>query len=160
MEELVATGALQPVLASDFTLVGGSVRAQEVELEIQDRDRHSYRITLALAGSNRGTPDGQGARFLYYLAASERPPNPRATTALLALAALFDGAIPETALARCAGGDAPRGDRRYPRRLALASAVLEWSIVMASILYALRAIRPAGRDDPAGVDSRVAGRDA
>jgi hypothetical protein len=62
---------------------------------------------------------------------------------LLAAAALFDQAIPETALERCTGTE-QQGDRRYPRALILASAVLEVLVILAAVVFGLRAIRPVG----------------
>jgi len=141
LTDLVAAGGLQPVLQDEFTILRGDVGGQQIELEIEDRIHHSYGITLALPGSKSGRPDGQGQRFLFYLAPTSSP-NPRATTALLAAASLFDGVIPDTALARCSEGGEPHADRRYPRALILASAVMDVVIVLAAILFGLRAIRP------------------
>jgi hypothetical protein len=142
LTRVVAAGGLQPVLQDEFTIVRGDVGGQQIELEIEDRIHHSYGVTLALPGTKSGRPDGEGQRFLFYLTPTTAP-NPRATTALLAAAALFDGAIPDTALAQCSGGGGEtHADRRYPRALALASALADVVIVLAATLFGLRAIRP------------------
>jgi hypothetical protein len=149
LSDLIAAGRLEPVLQSELTFAKGAVGSQQIELEIRDQAQRPYGVTLALPGTKVGTPDGQGARFLFYLSASPGPPNPRATRALLAAAVLFDGAIPDTALGRCAGGDESHTDRRYPRTIALASAMVEVSIIVAAIVFGLFAIRPrreAARD--------------
>jgi hypothetical protein len=94
-----ATDALQPVLRSGFTVTRVDVRDDEIELEIQDQRSSPYGITLALRGSKRSAaPDGQGRNFLFYFTPSPAPANPDAATALLAAAARFDQAIPDTAL--------------------------------------------------------------
>jgi hypothetical protein len=147
MSNVVATGALQPVLGEDFTLVRGDIRDNQIELEIEDRAHQSYAVTLALQGARTEPADGHGRNFQFYLAPSTSPPNPRATAVLLGVAAQFDQGIPDTALAPCGGGDEDRGvggramgDGRYPRVLFLASAVAEVLIVVAAILFALRTI--------------------
>jgi hypothetical protein len=144
LTELVAAGRLQPVLPSDFTLVRGDIRADQIELEIRDQAQHSYGIALALAGSRGGTPDGQGRNFLFYLTPSPESPNERAAQALLAVAALFDEAIPDAAMQSCSGKDAPRGERRYPRTLSLAGAVVDVLIVLAATVFGLRVVRRRG----------------
>lgn len=149
-ENLVAAGALQPVLQSGFTLKGVGVRATQIEVEIEDGVHRSYGITLALPESQGGKPDGEGDHFLFFLAASPGPPNREATTALLALASVFDHAFPETALECPARGDhAPPEERRCPRALALASALVEVAVevavLLAAILFGLRAIRSQAR---------------
>lgn len=140
MSDLVAAGALAPVLGSDLTLARGDVRGDQIELVFHDQAQHSYSITLALPGAKTGQPSGKGARFLFYVDPSPDM-NPRVVDTMLAAAALFDGAIPETALQRCAGADAPQADPRYPRAIALGSAVAEVLIVLFAIVFGLRAIR-------------------
>jgi hypothetical protein len=158
LEDLVATGALQPVLQDRFTLERVDIRADQLELEIEDPIHHSYGITLALPEAKDGKPDGEGRSFRFYLLASPAPPNRDATTTLLAVATLFDRAIPDTALVRCFASDAapnpragPTADRRYPRALALASASVEILVLLAAILFGLRAMR--SRDRPVDTDS-------
>jgi hypothetical protein len=144
MSGVVASGALHSVLGSDLSLVNGVVRASQIEVEIADRAQRSYRITLALPGVQEGKPDGEGRQFLFYLAATN-PPHPRASRALLEIAASFDKAIPETALIRCSGTTEPQGDPRYPLGLALGSALAELAIIVTAMVYGLRAVRPGGR---------------
>jgi len=140
LQALVAAGALQPVLANEFTLLRGDVGGDRIELEIEDAAHQPYGITLALPGTRSGTPDGHGQRFLFYLKAPASPPSPRARAALLAVAALFDGAVPDSALAPCGGGDETPTERRYPRALVLAGAALQVLAIAAAILFGLRAI--------------------
>lgn len=144
LTDLVAAGGLQPVLRSDFTLVRGDIRVDQIELEIRDQAQHSYGIALALAGSRGGAPDGQGRNFLFYLTPSPEPPNERARTALLAVAAVFDEAIPDTAIQSCSGKDTPSGERRYPRTLSLAGAVVDVLIVLTATVFGLCVVRRRG----------------
>jgi hypothetical protein len=140
MNDLVATGALKPVLGDDLVLASGAVRGDQIELGFQDRQSRSIALTLALPGAKSGEPDGRGERFLYYLSAPADL-TPAVRTKMLAAAALFDGAIPDTALRRCAGGEAPKADPRYPRSIALGSAVVELMIVLVAVVFGLRATR-------------------
>ena len=132
---------MQPVLSSDFTLVRGDIRVDQIELEIRDDGQRPYGIVLAFAGARGGEPDGRGRNFLFYLTPSDAPRNDRARAALLAVAALFDRAIPDTAIQSCSGADTPRGERRYPRTLSLISAVVEALIVLTALLFGLWAVR-------------------
>ena len=142
LEELVAAGALRPVLGNELTLERVDLTADQIELGIQDRNGHSYLITLALRNSMGSTPDGKGTHFLFYLAASPDPPNLQAKTALLAAAALFDQAVPATLLERCSGDGERRGeDRRFPRALILASAIFEVAALVGAILFGVRVLR-------------------
>ena len=159
LQDLVAAGKLQALLSNEFTLMSGNVGADQIELKIQDPAQHLYAIALALPGSKSGQPDGQGRNFLYFVEAPGSPPNPRATQVLLAIASLLDAAIPDTAIERCAGtGEAHDGggpseshaDRRYPRALALASAVVQVLIIAAAIAFGLYAIRPRSGGDGGG----------
>ena len=134
MSELVARGALRPVLGQEFTLERGDVRGSEIELEIRDGAGQSSSIVLTLAGSSGGRADGQGRLFRFYLQSTA---SSRAAQALLEVAALFDQAIPDTALERCAGG----GEHRYPRVLILASALAQWLVIAAAVIYGLAALR-------------------
>jgi hypothetical protein len=146
--DLVAARAFQPVLGDGFTLERVEAHVDQIELEIQDGTHRQYGITLALT-SKSGKPDGQGRQFLFYLVASPSSPNLQAKTALLALASLLDEAIPETALVRCSGEahearGAPFAERRYPRALALASALAEVMVLLTAVIFGLRAVRPRG----------------
>lgn len=146
--DLAAARAFQPVLGDDFTLERVDAHDDYIELEIQDGAQRRYGITLALT-SKSGKPDGQGRQFLFYLVASPSPPNLQAKTVLLALASLLDEAVPGTALVGCSGEQheargAPFGERRYPRALALASAMAEVMVLLAAIVFGLRAVRPRG----------------
>jgi hypothetical protein len=95
----VSSDALQPVLRGGFTVTRVDVFGDTIELEIRDQARAKYGVTLALSSSARDTPpDGRGRNFLFYVVPSDGPANPAATTALLAAAARFDEAIPDTAL--------------------------------------------------------------
>jgi hypothetical protein len=143
-EGLKAAGAFQRVVHDEFTLARVGAYPERIELEIQDAAHHPYAITLALRASKSGKPDGQGKHFLFYLEASASPPSAHATSTLLAAASLVDEAFPEAALERCAGGNAPHHDRRYPRALILASAMVELLILIAAIVFGLRAIRSPG----------------
>lgn len=140
MSQVVASGALKPVLTSDLALTRGNVGGQEIEIQIEDSSHQAYTLTLALPGARADEPAGRGTRFWFYLAPSN-PTNARARDALLALAGLFDAAIPETALVACGGRDQPREDPRYPRSLALGSAVVEALIIIVALIFGLRAIR-------------------
>lgn len=140
MSDLVATGALQSVLGGDFTLAGGKLSGDQIEVAVQDDAQRSYIVTLALPGVKEGDADGQGERFVFYLGAAN-PPNPRAANVLLELAARFDRAIPDSAFERCAGGDESRGERRYSRAVALTSAIVEAAIIVFAILFGWRAVR-------------------
>jgi hypothetical protein len=151
MQDLVDARKIQALLSSDLTLVKGKVGANQIELEVQDSAQHAYGIALAISGSRSGSPDGQGRNFLFYVDAPAGPPDPRVTQALLAVAALLDDAIPDTALVRCSGADEggradgrsePHADRRYPRALALASALVQVLVIAAAIVFGLRAIPP------------------
>jgi hypothetical protein len=140
MSDLVAAGALTEVLGDDLVLARGDVGGDRIELRFQDPQQRSHTITLALPGAVSGQPDGKGARFLYYVSATaDLTPAIRST--MLAAAAVFDGGIPETALRRCAGAEAPKADPRYPRSIALGSALLELMIVLAAVVFGLRALR-------------------
>ena len=97
-------------------------------------------VTLALPGTKDGEPFARGERLWAYVTRA-KPLNPRVEEALLALARILDAAIPETALTACAGGEAPTADRRYPRVIALTSAVVEVLIVLVAVLFGVRAMR-------------------
>jgi hypothetical protein len=144
MQDLVAAGALQPVLGTELSLAGGNVGPNQIDLEIEDQSHHAHAIAMALPGARGGTADGEGRHFLYYLKGRPDAANSRPTTALLAIASLFDEAMPDSAFGGCSGGSEAQGDRRYPRAIALASAILELGIVLAAILYGLRAIAAPG----------------
>lgn len=139
MSELVGSGALQPVLGSYFVLKRGNVGGDHIEIEIEDHTHATYGLTLALPGTKTGEPAGRGARFWYYLAPTNAP-DPRAAEALLALAQRFDAAIPEAALAPCAGAGPSREEPRYPRALALGSAWLGVMVLLGTIVYGVRAL--------------------
>jgi hypothetical protein len=96
-----AAQALQPILRGGFTVKDVEVRRDTIEVVIRDTDHGEYGITLALPDAKRdGTPDGRGRNFLFYLAPAENGSNPAASSVLLAAAARFDQAIPDTALQR------------------------------------------------------------
>jgi hypothetical protein len=151
LSEVVAAGGLTPVLAAEFTLARTSIQGNHIEVEIRDRDQRAYAVTLALPGSGYGEQHDKGRLFLFHLAPPAGPPNPRATAALLAIASIFDAAIPDTALVPCPQTDRPRerehqapaetgqpqarGERRYPRWLALAGAAAQLAIIVAACLY-------------------------
>lgn len=140
MSELVAAGTLKPILGDAFTLKRGHVGGDAIQIELEDPLQRLYVLTLSPAGARTEEPAGRGARFWFYPAPTN-PPDPRAQEVLLALAARFDAAIPDAAFAPCAGTNQPGEDPRYPRRLALASAVVETLIIIAAVLFSLRTIR-------------------
>ena len=140
MSQVAASGALQPILGNDLTLKRGNVGADTIEIEIEDPSHQASVLTLALPGTRTEEPTERGTHFWFYLASSN-PPNPRMQQSLLAMAKLFDAAIPETALAPCSGSNQPKEDPRYPRSIALGSAVAEVLIIIIAVLYGLRAIK-------------------
>jgi len=151
LSDLVASGKIQAALTSEFSFVGGDVRGRRIDVEIQDREKRSYAVTLALPpAEERGEPRARGRQFLFYLPPSASPPSPRATDALLAIAGLFDQAVPETALAPCpeldpstthrAAGERPPGEPRVPRAVALVSAVVQVLALLAACLNAVRIV--------------------
>ena len=94
-----AQDALLPVVQRGFTVTRVDVHDDTIELAIEDQRATPYGITLALPeAAHAARPDGQGRNFRFYLSPSQGPPNPDATAALLASAALFDQAIPDAAL--------------------------------------------------------------
>ncbi len=94
-----AAEALEPILRGGFTVTHVDVGRDTIELAIRDADHGEYGITLALPGSKREQPpDGRGRNFLFYLAPAGNGSNPTASSLLLAAAARFDQAIPDTAL--------------------------------------------------------------
>lgn len=157
-EDLIEAGAVRAALPSDFSMTSGVIHDNEVELKIEDAEHHAYAITLALTASNQGRPDGQGRNFLFYFAPAATPADARAASALLALASLFDGAVPDAGLVYC-GANEPHSDRRYPRGLILASAVAEGLVVLAAIIWGMRAIRSPSRGTGCpSADSMAGGR--
>jgi hypothetical protein len=161
----VGGGALSPVLGKEFRLTRGDIGGNQIELEIQDQAQHSYVLDLALPESRSAPPDGAGRRFAYYLDAPAAS-NPGAKAALLAAASILDQAVPDTAIQPCSqpavgeaevGGAPDRGavpvagstntDQpqarpadRYPRALALGSAVAQIAILLVAIVYGMRVI--------------------
>ncbi len=160
--DLVRSDAFQRSLGDRFAVERADARGDHIDLLIRDVvDHHEHGVTLALTDSRGGTPDGEGTHFLFFLSDPPDRRDPAASSTLLALAALLDNAIPESALVRCSGEDnaGPQGiqveasstvpgpdglqggERRYPLSLALASAALELGVVLAAIVFGLHAIR-------------------
>lgn len=143
LQKANAAGVLEPVLRGGFALEGVAIGAREIEVKIQDPSKQTYAVILAQPGARSGQPDGEGQRFLFYVTM----PSPIAAEAkirLLAIAELFDAAIPDSALVRCSGGDAAHVDRRYPRTQTLVSALLEVSVLVAAALFGLGVVRGRG----------------
>jgi len=140
-DELTAKDAFRDLLGTQFTLAGGGVYPDHIDLQIRDAGQHSSRIRLAVPESARGTPDGKGRHFLFYLETAPVAPTAQAASVLLAVATLLDTSLPDTVVARCGGGDPAVSEHRYPLALALVSAVAEATIVLLAILFGVRAIR-------------------
>ena len=140
MGEVVASGAVKSVLGSELTLESGSVRANQIELAVRRGAAARYIVTLALPGTKEGEPDARGIRFWIYVSGAEAQ-DPRTHEALLAVGRIFDAAIPETAMTVCGGSDQSAEEPRYPRVVALASAVVYGLILLIAITYGLRALR-------------------
>ncbi len=150
IEALLAAGTLKATLGSEFKLEKVDIGASALVIEIQNDAGRAYAVTLALSKSKDAKVDAEGKRFVFYLKPTSAPANPQATAALLAVAKLLDESVPETALQRCAGGDEgrkegsgpiPSEEPRYPRELALGTAVFEVLILAGALVFGLRAIR-------------------
>lgn len=139
---LVTADAFKPALGSAFTLTGGSARDDRIDLEIQDAQHQSHRVTLALGDVTGMQRAGSGRRFRFYLP-SQEPPGAAAAEALLAAASVLDGAIPDSAFASC--GNKQASDASKVR--ALASGAAQALAVVAALVYGLLVLRPAADDD-------------
>jgi hypothetical protein len=135
-QERIAAGAVRAALGSDFAMTGGAIHDGTVHLQVDDADHRRYEILLTLTAADRGPPAARGRNFLYYFGTPPPPADSRAAAALLTLAALFDDAVPDTALSSC--GAPPTG---YSRLLFVASALVEIVIIAAAIIWGIRAIR-------------------
>jgi hypothetical protein len=140
LNRLVESGRLASVLPREWTLTRGAVGSEEIGIEVRDPAQHLHAVTLALVERGDAAPDGRGRNLIFYLSPSASAADAPARPILLALAAAFDAAIPDSAIQPCAGKDAPRGERRYPRRVALLGGLAEIAIVLAAIGYGLRAL--------------------
>lgn len=159
LQELVAAGALRSALG-DFTFESGNIGIDRIELAIRDANPGTYAIVLELKDRRAERPDGQGQRFSFFLVPPPGPSHASASRALLAAATLFDQAIPETALVRCAGetdpnaaaagdhrGTRPPMERRFPRWILLASAVFQVAVVAMAMAFGIRTLRLASSSD-------------
>jgi hypothetical protein len=165
--DLVAAGGLQRALGTEFVVASGQIGGDRIELRIQDRDQVTYALALALPESTHDHPDGIGRRFAFYVDTSSNPMGPSVKAALLAVAAIVDQAIPDTAFQQCSQPGAGRanefgsehepavqpparsdtgpavpdhGPHRYPRVLALAGAMGEIVILTVAIVFGTRAL--------------------
>jgi hypothetical protein len=138
LSEVVASGALAPILGDELTLVRGDVRANQIEVEVRERAQRAYVVTLVTSGAAAGPVAGRGRNFDFVLAPA--PDDPRTRAALLAIATAFDAAIPDRALARCTGGGESQADPRYPLPLILFSAVAQILVIAAAVVFGLRAL--------------------
>jgi hypothetical protein len=96
--QAAADHALQPVVQNGLTVTRVDIHDDAIEVGVHDAHDAAYAVTLALPSAKHGArPDGRGRNFVFYLSPSSGISRD-AATALLASAALFDEAIPESAL--------------------------------------------------------------
>lgn len=151
LQRVVATGALHGVLGPKLKLQKLNVTGQHVELAVSDERQREHGITLALPNATSGPADGQGRQFSYHLTPTADHPS-EVANALLAAAALFDQAIPQTAIVSCAGDPLPPVEQKAAiqeagssRGVAFVSALAQIAVLVVATVVGLYVVRRALR---------------
>ncbi|MFN8644614.1 MAG: hypothetical protein U0802_24230 [Candidatus Binatia bacterium] len=139
-QQLVEDGAFARAIGAGFTLADGNTRDERIQLAIEDVAGRRYTVALAPRPRPGQHADGEAGAFTLYVDRSAGDPPPAAATALLAAATALGKAIPDSAFAPCAAGDAGTGSRSA----ALANALAQIGVVLAALVFGVRRLG-AGR---------------